>query len=299
MKALRLFTLHLIWLAMSVTFLPTLNQAEDIPKIAASQNRHSQKARIIQFSNDRLTLNIKDIALTELLDEIARQSGLTVMSYKSLEEKITIQIHQISLDAGLRRILRQHNFVVGYSQQLEENKSTVRRPRKLWIFPGGKKQNFINTMPLEDVRKDLSDNDLGSLADNRIDNSVESLILALSKEKSEEVRQEIILDLGWLGDKRAIEPLAKILRDDQNPEVRESAIIALMEIGGNGVIDPLINAKMDHDSTVRELSIIALSEVGVLQESEALVQIESDKGTDSIITTKTGKGFTVRKLTLP
>jgi len=284
---------------MSVTFLPTFNHAEETPKIAATQNRHSQKARIIQFSNDRLTLNIEDISLTELLEEIARQSGLSVMSYKSLEEKVTIQIHQIPLDAGLRRILRQHNFVVGYSQQLGGNKSAVRRPRKLWIFPGGKKQNSINTMPLDYVGQDLSDNDLGSLAEIRTDNSVESLILALSKEKSEEVRQEIILDLGWLGDKRAIEPLAQILRKDQNPEVRESAIIALIQIGGDGVIDPLIYAKSDHDSTVRDLAIIALAEVGVLQESEALVQIESDKVTDPIKTTNTGKGFNVRRLTLP
>jgi hypothetical protein len=299
MKTLRLFTFNLLCLAISFTFLPTLTQAEDTPNITASQNKHSQEARIIQFTNDQLTVNVKDMALTELLQEIERQSGLTLMSYKSLEDRITMQFHQLPLDVGLRRILRQQNFVMAYAQQIEDGKSTVRRPRKLWIFPGGEKGYPTHTMLVEDAEQDVDENVLGSLSDIGDDNSVESLTLALSREKSEEVRQEIILAMAWLGDERAIEPLARVLREDQNSEVRESAIIALMEIGGDGVVDPIINAKTDKDSTVRELAVIALAEVGGVSVSENLTQIESDKVIDPIINTKTDKDSTVRELLSP
>ncbi len=204
MKTLRLFTFNLLCLAMSFTFLLTLTRAEDTLNTTASQNKHSQETRIIQFTNDQLTVNVRDMALTELLQEIERQSGLTFMSYKSLEERITMQFHRLPLDVGLRRILRQQNFVMAYAQQIEEGKSTVRRPRKLWIFPGGDNGYPIHTMVVEDAEQDVGENLLEALENLGVDNSFESLALALSKEKSEEVRQEIILDIAWLGDERAI-----------------------------------------------------------------------------------------------
>jgi HEAT repeat protein len=284
---------------MSFTFLSSLTRAEDTPNTTASQNKHSQEARIIQFTNELLTVNVRDMALTELLQEIERQSGLNIMSYKSLEERITMQFHQLSMDVGLRRILRQQNFAMAYAQQIEEGKSTVRRPRKLWIFPGGENGYPIHTMLVEDTEQGVGENDLGSLEDIGVDNSVEALTLALSNEKSEELRQEIILNMGWIGDERAIEPLARVLREDQNSEVRESAIIALMQIGGDGIIDPIIKAKTDKDSTVRELAVIALAEVEGEQESETLMQIESDVVIDPIINTKTDRDSTVKKLAIP
>jgi type II secretory pathway component HofQ len=55
---------------------------------------------------------VKDVSLKELLEEISRQSGLSVVGSGSLDEKITIEFHNLPLDEGLRLILRHHSFAL-------------------------------------------------------------------------------------------------------------------------------------------------------------------------------------------
>lgn len=259
---------------MSLTFLATLTQAEDKLNTTMAQIKQSQGVRIIQFANDQLTVKVKDMSLRELLQEITRQSGLILFWYGSPEERITMQFHRLPLDVGLRQILSQKNFAIEYAQQThEDGKSTVRLPTKLWIFHNnGEKTYPIHTMLAEDAEQDMEENALGTFELPLDVRSVESLTLALSKEKSDEVRQEIIQAMAWLGDEQAIEPLERVLREDQNSDLRESAVLALLQIGGDEVIDPIANAITDKDSTVRELSLIALAEVGSVRASEAMRQ---------------------------
>ena len=55
---------------------------------------------------------MKDGSLKELLDEISHQSGLSVVGSGSLDDKVTIEFHNLPLDEGMRLILRHHSFAL-------------------------------------------------------------------------------------------------------------------------------------------------------------------------------------------
>ena len=135
MKPSRFLTFHILCLTVMLTFLANATRAEDVLKTTEAQTRPSQSARFIQISNDLLTVHVQDVPLKELLQEIARQSGLSVVGPGSLNEKITIQFDQLPFDEGMRLILRHHSFALAYAQQTPgEPHSTILQPTKLWIF---------------------------------------------------------------------------------------------------------------------------------------------------------------------
>ena len=145
MKSSKLLTSHLLYLSVSLTFLSGITQAEDGVKTTLSQAQPSHGAHVIHFADNHLTVNVKDFSLAALLHEIARQSGLTLECSVTPDERITIQIHQIPLDEGLRRILRQQIFAMEYVQQrVKEYQSPVRRPVKLWVFLKGEKRILLS-----------------------------------------------------------------------------------------------------------------------------------------------------------
>jgi hypothetical protein len=156
MKYLTHVTFHLLYLGVSLTFLSGMTLA-----VEAS---HSQ----IQFVDNHLTVKVKDVSLVWLLQEIARQSGLTLEYSESLEERVTIQFHHLPFEEGLRKILRQQNFALAYVQERQEkNQSTALRPAKLWVFIKGEKAysdriGFVRNdragSPLQDVIKGITRN---------------------------------------------------------------------------------------------------------------------------------------------
>ena len=112
MKPSRLLAFHLVCVTVSVNFLLTIAQAQNKPKPTKAQSQLPQSARFIQFANDLLTVKVKDLPLKELLQEIARQSGLSVVDSGSLDNKVTIEFHGLPLDEGMRLILRHHSFAL-------------------------------------------------------------------------------------------------------------------------------------------------------------------------------------------
>jgi type II secretory pathway component HofQ len=117
MKYLTHVTFHLLYLAVSLTFLSVMTLA-----VETSQSQ-------VLFADNRLTVEVKDVSLVWLLQEIARQSGLTLEYNGSLEERVTIRFNNLPIDEGLRRILHEQNFALEYVQERQEkNQSTVLRP---------------------------------------------------------------------------------------------------------------------------------------------------------------------------
>ena len=120
MKPARLFTFQLVCITVIFLCLTNIAQAEEVPKATKTQTQQSQSALSIQFDNDLLTVKAKDIPLQELLQEIARQSGLSVEGSGLLEDKITIQFDRLALDEGLRLILCRYSFALVYVQKAPE-----------------------------------------------------------------------------------------------------------------------------------------------------------------------------------
>jgi hypothetical protein len=246
MKPLKHLTFHLLYLSASLIFLSGVTQAKDREKAPIAQTQPSQGARIIQFANDHLTVKVKDISLAVLLQDIARQSGLTLEYKGSLDERITIQFHQLPFDEGLRKILNQQNFALEYVQQTdEENQSSVRRPAKLWVFSKGEKAYPDHTRLVKDARAGSSPQDVAK--------NISKLQAAMTsedpreQEKAVEILDEIVYGpetallerkaeslatsnaLGERGGVRVKEIIQKAL-EHEDKEVNEEAAVLLREL---------------------------------------------------------------------
>ncbi len=298
MNPLKLLTFHLVCLTVSLTLSSAITQAEDKLKITEAETQPSQGARFIQFVNDQLTVKVEHVSLQELLEEIARQGGLTLVLSGSLADRITIEFHQLPLEEGLRRILSKRNFAVEYSTTSEQSASTVRRPTKLWIFSkaeiGFRVQTTVvdgNTRgdSLIDVATDirrlqvaLTSEDPGeredavdALGESGRPEAVAPLRLALADE-DEDVREAAIAALTNIGGEEAAQALAIALQD-KDASLREEALAALGEIGGDAAAQALAIALQDEDSSMREEAVEALGEIGGDAAAQALAIASQDQ----------------------
>jgi putative membrane-bound dehydrogenase-like protein len=94
-------------------------------------------------------------------------------------------------------------------------------------------------------------------------------------EKVPQVRQEIALALGSMGDKTALPLLIAALRDLANPEgVRTAALTALESIGGKPAIDALVEALSNKGSSLKDETVVRMvAALGRFKAKEAVPAI--------------------------
>lgn len=232
---------------------------------------HSNRVR---FTSGYLTIQVEDVPLDELLDDIARQSGLVVKRYVALDQRVSDRFEQLPLDRALRRILRNRSFVLEYAAQ---------RPTTLWIVPeGGERATSERTteqpvsgdidrpgstardgaegrgMPDSDRFPDREEAAL-ALGESTTDDAVTQLSLALIDDDPD-VRSAAVSSLTEIGSGEAVQALAAAL-SDPDPRIREEAVDGLGEIGGEAAIMLLQLALADEEPTVRETAREALEQV--------------------------------------
>ena len=232
-------------------------------EVLSSESAAIKSAPVIKYANDLLTVKVQDISLTELLKEIVRQSGLSVEMYASFHDKITIQFDKLPLKEGMRRILRNHSFLLSYAKQTSgESQSNVTPSLKVSIFP-----ESDNVYPIKS--KVVNNNtSLDSLKDKAAYKDIQSIQVSLMSEDSSE-REEAAEALGENQHPEAIELLSLVL-EDEDEDVREAAVDALGEIGGDEAAQTLVFALSDEDSWVREAAVWALADIGGDEAAQAL-----------------------------
>lgn len=130
--ALSLFLFHLL-IGLSPDNVQV--RAEDRAEITDAGTEISKNVSFIDLKHDHLSVKVQDILLKEILEEIARQGGIALRVYASMEERVTLELHGIPLEEGLQRILRYHSFAMEYGKKTsEDTQSVVSRPKKLWIY---------------------------------------------------------------------------------------------------------------------------------------------------------------------
>jgi len=87
----------------------------------------TQQSKAISYnkSNDRLTVDIENISLKLLLGKISIQTGMEVLFDDAAEEKLSIEIGPVPLEQGLKNILRNRNFIFRYQKDEKENQFLV------------------------------------------------------------------------------------------------------------------------------------------------------------------------------
>jgi hypothetical protein len=77
---------------------------------------------VVTIEGDRLTVILTQFPLQAALQEIARQTGLRIVSHSPLDDRLSLTLADLPLEDGLRRLLGPHHavFLHGPAGKLEE-----------------------------------------------------------------------------------------------------------------------------------------------------------------------------------
>ena len=268
------FLLCLVFFLFST--LPTLSRS------GLKDQKTNAAPFLIQWEEQLLTVKVKNRSLSEVLREIAAQTGIVVIIRAPLEEIVSEEFSNLSLEKGLKKLSRNFNHVFVYGSRNEVEKAVEMRAVILYPKIAEKLSRKTKTSPIEPKKrpsqqqtknpwdyliKSMQDEDPDNreeavelLASSKDGRALDPLIEVMLHDEDEDVRASAAEGLAELGDKKAIDSLIRAL-EDSSAEVRESVIEALAELGGEEIITPLRGALSDEDEDVREVAEDALDDV--------------------------------------
>ncbi len=240
----------------------------------------------VEVIDDLVTVQASHVPLHDLLLEIGRQSGLVVLVHGRLDERITLELHQLPLPEAIGRILGDQSFALHYAgPSSSPEDSSDARPGKLWVFSQGSGDvhassditSAIDVLRMESMNADARrrQDAVEALGALEVDEAIGPLTLALA-DNDANVRLEAVAALAHLGSDQAVAALAAAV-GDIDPSVREEAVDALGDVGGENAIQALGQALMDPDNEVREAAIEALVHIGGEESARALAVTLSDE----------------------
>lgn len=268
MKIASVHTLRLVFVVVNLSFIAGITEAEEALTTSATSAQASQGSRLIAFADDRLTVKVEGIPISEVLEEVARQSGFRLLRFGSLEDPITLEFYRLPLGEGLRRILRQQNFAVEYAQPTgKERSSILPQPKTVWIVSKAEQDHLAQPLVVEGSKAQ-------SLGDDR------ALDVWQAALKSDDVsdREEAVTALGESG-RPDVVPFLQFALQDKDADVREAAIVALVELGGGDAVRALTLALRDENASIREEVVEAFEEIGGAEAVEALALTLQDEDT--------------------
>ncbi|OGW17570.1 MAG: hypothetical protein A3G93_01345 [Nitrospinae bacterium RIFCSPLOWO2_12_FULL_45_22] len=228
----------------------------------------------IKIQNDLLTVRLKDTPLQKVLKEIARQSGLKILLYIPIEDKVSLEFYALPLERGLHRILCDKNHIFLYFKtKSEPGKFSPIRLREVRVYPNGywiagnehegeKEQlHQLKRRLLEDPDANVRESAAEALGKSGDPRAMDLLLQALMDENPN-IRIRALFALSELVGPIPLEPIKDIALHDGEPEVKIYAIEALRDIGKNESIEIFKLALNDMNRGVRLAVIEALGDIG-------------------------------------
>ncbi|MCH9026205.1 MAG: HEAT repeat domain-containing protein [Proteobacteria bacterium] len=241
----------------------------------------------VDVSGDLVTLTAHNAGVRDVLDEIARQSDLIVVSHDPLAHRLTLDIERLPLSEALNRIMRGQSYLL-YQAQAATGARNANHERRstLWVFSGRSAGDPDHTQAavrfssdpasaIKVLQAELTSDDIHvrqeaikGLRRLKADEAIAPLRFALADE-DKKVRVKAIYALAYIGGDNAGAALATA-SGDENAWVRAETAYALGVVGGEFAIEVLKHALQDADSDVRRSAIEALTEIGGGQSARAL-----------------------------
>jgi len=215
----------------------------------------------VAITDEAISIRARDTSLRNVLEELSRQSNLTIMSQDPLDDLVTVDIAAQSLPEAVRRLLRQKSFMLHQLNYLADRPDGASYNR-LWIFSEGPIDGGWATRTLPSPASDIS----SELIDYQL--------LALSAKSGD--REEAMYGFGEFGGSNDVEYLQQGLSDpDEN--VREEAIESLVELGGTESVQALSLVLHDPDISIRIDAVDALGEIGGQEAMKLLQEAMADE----------------------
>jgi len=135
------FTLRLLWLLslLVICIVPNVQANNEIQDVALQARVSMPAAGKMSYdkSEDRLSVSGNNISLKLLLAKIAKQSGIEVMFDDAAEETVSFDIKSVSLEKGIKEILKGRNHVLNYTKDEQKNLLLV----GVMVLPDGTSDN--------------------------------------------------------------------------------------------------------------------------------------------------------------
>lgn len=219
-----------------------------------------QSVHVVAVVDGLVTVHVRDALLSEVLDEIAGQTGLRIEGHASMADRITIELDQLSLEDALRLILDDQRYALYYVREALPDGETVRVPQRLRIFPDE-----------ADVRArsgSVDDTAEASLDADTIEASKMRTVLKSSDDPWD--REDAVEALAESEQPDVAVPLLRVALTDRDEYVRLAAIEALATLGGDRAVEALEMALRDKDVVIREEAIETLEAIGGEQAARSL-----------------------------
>ena len=188
-----------------------------------------------------------------MLEDVARQIGLTLEGHVSPAHRITIQFDQLPVEEALHLLLRGQSYLV-VSRERREDAPARLIPDVIRIFrvrdafsPG--------TLPRVDERASR-----GASLD--VAPEISELLDILKRSDDTWDKEDAINALVRAKDARVAQPLGRIALTDEDKAVRVAGIQALVKLGGTEAAQALAIALEDEDDDIRRRAVNALGQVG-------------------------------------
>jgi hypothetical protein len=256
----------------------------------------------VEISDDLVTLQADDVGTQHVVDEIARQSGLIVVSDLLLDDRLTLEFERLPLSDALRRIMRDQNYLLYQAQAATGPGNASPGSRStLWIFADGSAhksghkqaadrfssdtESKIETLQSQLISDDrrVRQQAVRGLRKLKVNDVIAPLSYALADE-DKDIRVEAIYALAEVGGQDAVAALAAA-SGDENAWVRAETASALGTLGGDAAVQGLWHALHDADSNVRQSAISALAQIGggpstralaiALKDTDAALRVEA------------------------
>lgn len=229
----------------------------------------------VEFSQGLLSVKARDVRLQDLLNEVARHSGIELRLYAPLDERVTRSFNELGLPQAIDRLLRGKSYTL---QQAGDGSASM--SSTLWVFGQGSRVGSELALELPRVAtspEDAFGNRLevvAALAETGDEPDTAALASAIV-DRSISVRYEAVHVLGEIGGATSTGLLEQALQD-ADTNIRTASIDALAEIGGEDSARALALALNDADPAVRENAVYALGDIGGATATELIEQAARD-----------------------
>ena len=230
-----------------------------------------QSVHVVEVAHRLVTMQVRNASLSEVLDEIARQTGLVIEGHATVDSRITIDLEQLDLEAALRLILEGQSYALEFAlETIPDERDNVRVPQRLRIFPDDPDVAARSWSP-----DDAAD---AGLDGHTIDPTKIRAILESSDDPWD--RGDAVEALAESEQPHVAVPLITVALIDRDEDVRLAAVEALATLGGDGAAEALQTALRDEESTIREAAIETLEALGGDQAARSLAVALHDTDAD-------------------
>ena len=246
----------------SVRFSKTIPKQKELPALLS-----------IRVENDRITADISNCPLQDVLQELADRTGVVFEVRSHSNPLVSVHLSQVSLREAIQRIASDSDTMFIYDQDDPDKISLARlfsrsnppmQPSIIYLGTGVVTKSNEDIINLEHALKVLKEDSslemrekaVEFLLNDKGDDAIKGLIYSIN-DPTPEIRVAVIEGLAALGTRDALPAILDKLKDT-NPGVRQSAATAVALLGDAGNLKDLKPLSSDKDPGVAAAADIAI-----------------------------------------